>query len=241
MTKRFTDTGKWIDKWFRKLSVHQKLLFLWLIDNCDNAGFWEVDIELAAQQIGITETKARGAWQGLGRAFIEHGEYIWVIRYIRVQGNWPLNSDNNAHKQIISLLSAHSEFGIDFYSLLDCGEIIRPTLGPKEAPCKGKGKGHGHGHGRATDFQTFWAAYPRKVGKGNAQKWWKSHKPDEALLQTMLVAIGQQRKSDGWVKDGGQYIPHPATWLNGKRWEDELPPPKETMTERIARLSNERY
>ena len=30
-------------------------------------------------------------------------------------------------------------------------------------------------------------------------------------------------KSHDWTKDGGQFIPHAATWLNGKRWEDELP------------------
>ncbi len=65
MGKRFTDTTKWTDKWFRKLSVCEKLMFLWLVDNCDNAGFWEVDLELAAMQIGIPQSQALGAWQGL--------------------------------------------------------------------------------------------------------------------------------------------------------------------------------
>ena len=42
-------------------------------------------------------------------------------------------------------------------------------------------------------------------------------------LETLLEAIKKQKKSAQWVKDGGQFIPHPTTWLNGKRWEDDLP------------------
>ena len=40
----------------------------------------------------------------------------------------------------------------------------------------------------------------------------------------MTAAIAKQKLSDQWTKEGGQFIPHPATWLNGKRWEDELTP-----------------
>lgn len=45
---------------------------------------------------------------------------------------------------------------------------------------------------------------------------------DEELLALMVTAIGRQRQSKDWIKDSGQYIPHPATWLNGRRWEDEF-------------------
>jgi hypothetical protein len=43
-------------------------------------------------------------------------------------------------------------------------------------------------------------------------------------LQTLLTALDKQKKSTQWKKDNGQFIPHPATWLNGKRWEDQLEP-----------------
>ena len=43
-------------------------------------------------------------------------------------------------------------------------------------------------------------------------------------LPVLLEALEKQKKSAQWVKDGGVFIPHPATWLNGKRWEDELLP-----------------
>lgn len=41
----------------------------------------------------------------------------------------------------------------------------------------------------------------------------------------MAKALAAWTVSADWTKDGGQYIPHAATWLNGKRWEDELPQP----------------
>lgn len=72
-------------------------------------------------------------------------------------------------------------------------------------------------------FLKFWEAYPKKVSKGNAEKAFYSIKPDDILLDTILKAIDAQSKSEQWQSDGGKYIPHPATWLNGKRWEDELP------------------
>lgn len=73
-------------------------------------------------------------------------------------------------------------------------------------------------------FDNFWQNYPKKVGKQAAQKAWDKLKPDEKLVETMLLALENQNKSAQWLKDGGQYIPNPATWLNQERWNDELPP-----------------
>ena len=70
-------------------------------------------------------------------------------------------------------------------------------------------------------FGAFWSAYPRKAGKGDAEKAWKATKG--VNLQTILQAIERARATEQWRKDGGQFIPHPATWLRQKRWEDEAP------------------
>ena len=71
-------------------------------------------------------------------------------------------------------------------------------------------------------FDEFWQAYPKKVGKGYAYDCFKKIKPSRKLLDTMLEAIAKQKKSDMWKRDKGQYIPNPSTWLNQKRWEDDL-------------------
>ena len=74
-------------------------------------------------------------------------------------------------------------------------------------------------------FDRFWALYPRKVGKSAAEKAWAKIKVTADLFDLMAKALAAWAVSTDWTKDGGQFIPHASTWLNGKRWEDELPQP----------------
>lgn len=67
-------------------------------------------------------------------------------------------------------------------------------------------------------FDAFWIAYPKKVAKENAISAWKKIKMDDILFAKMLKAIKDQKLSD----TDKQFIPNPATWLNAKRWEDEV-------------------
>lgn len=69
-------------------------------------------------------------------------------------------------------------------------------------------------------FEKFWEAYPKKVGKDAASKAFAKRKPDVELLAVMLEAVRSQASSPGWAKDGGQFIPNPATWLSQGRWQD---------------------
>lgn len=72
------------------------------------------------------------------------------------------------------------------------------------------------------DFESFWSAYPKKVGKGYALKSWNKISPGKELTQKILSAVESQKHSQQWKKDDGQFIPNPATWLNQGRWEDNL-------------------
>lgn len=69
-------------------------------------------------------------------------------------------------------------------------------------------------------FAEFWMAYPKKRAKGDAEKSWRRIKPDAGLVAKILEAVEVAKASDDWRKDGGQFIPYPASWLNGKCWED---------------------
>jgi hypothetical protein len=73
-------------------------------------------------------------------------------------------------------------------------------------------------------FAAFWSAYPKKVAKDDARKAFAKRKPDDATLARMLQALAEQQASPLWTKNGGEYIPHPTTWLNGGRWLDESAP-----------------
>jgi hypothetical protein len=71
-------------------------------------------------------------------------------------------------------------------------------------------------------FDLFWSAYPKKVGKKKAESCWAKIRPDTNLLANILNSLDRQKKSPQWTKDGGQFIPHAATWLNQERWNDEV-------------------
>lgn len=69
-------------------------------------------------------------------------------------------------------------------------------------------------------FNEFWRAYPRKVNKKEAKaKWVRIKILDLAII---LKAIEVQKQTENWQKDNGKYIPHPTTWLNQERWNDEM-------------------
>lgn len=79
-------------------------------------------------------------------------------------------------------------------------------------------------------FETFWQAYPRKVGKKAAQRAFEKIKDKRAVLDQILKALAWQTRESQWLREGGRFIPHPATYLNQGRWEDE-PPAKGPGTE----------
>jgi hypothetical protein len=70
-------------------------------------------------------------------------------------------------------------------------------------------------------FDRFWAVYPRKVGKAEAEKVWTKLSPDDALTDTIIAAVVVQAR--GW--DDPKFIPHARRWLYASRWEDAAPRP----------------
>jgi hypothetical protein len=70
-------------------------------------------------------------------------------------------------------------------------------------------------------FDDFWKAYPRKIGKGAARRAWQKTMPSRPPMENVLDSIERAKASEQWQKDDGQFIPHPSTWLNQERWDDE--------------------
>ncbi|MFA9204933.1 MAG: hypothetical protein ACEQSH_00595 [Bacteroidia bacterium] len=97
----------------------------------------------------------------------------------------------------------------------------------REEGRKGReGKGNKHPSAKndeiPPEFFEFWDAYPKKVAKPQAIRAWRKLNPDTTTTQAIVAAVGRDRRSDQWLRDGGQYIPHPASYLNAARWEDEV-------------------
>jgi hypothetical protein len=70
-------------------------------------------------------------------------------------------------------------------------------------------------------FAEFWSIYPKRKSKADAEQAWLKLKPDAALTRTILNNLKLQMQSADWQKDGGQFVPYPATYIRKRRWEDE--------------------
>lgn len=71
-------------------------------------------------------------------------------------------------------------------------------------------------------FDRFWKTYPLRVGRRKAEEAW-GKLGCETQTEKIIQSVQRCCKSAPWLKDGGQFIPHPTTWLNRAGWEDELP------------------
>ena len=69
-------------------------------------------------------------------------------------------------------------------------------------------------------FDEFWSEYPKKVEKKKAMAVFNKINPDDDLFSTMIEAIKKQKQSDQWQRG---FVPNPTTWLNGERWNDDIP------------------
>jgi hypothetical protein len=87
------------------------------------------------------------------------------------------------------------------------------------------------------DFDAFWAAYPKRKSKGQALRAWAASAKHRPALPVILAAIAAQCAGHDWLKDGGKFIPYPATWINAQGWLDEVrqAPPQGLLTKQGER------
>lgn len=78
-----------------------------------------------------------------------------------------------------------------------------------------------HSKETTEDFDLFWQAYPKKVSKGQAIKTFNKVVKDEETLNLILCDLEKRKNYTGWLKENGQFIPYPSTYLNNTGWEDE--------------------
>jgi hypothetical protein len=116
MAYRFTNTDKWNDAWFSNLNQIEKLLFLYICDNCDVAGFIEVNYKRWEVDLGSKKSTLQGALKGLQKGIVisNDGECVFIINFVKHQKNLPLNEKNAAHRGIFKRFELYAyKFGIE--------------------------------------------------------------------------------------------------------------------------------
>lgn len=149
MAKRFTDSDKWQDKWFRRLPPDQKLAYLYILDRCDMAGTIEIDTELAEFQMGCSTD-----WEELVKGSdtrlvpLANGR-LWVRKFIAYQ-NGKLSGECNAHKPILRLVERYelpNDCDSDTVPNENKGKRTKGTGTHKVPLAKGTGNSNGKGNG----------------------------------------------------------------------------------------------
>ncbi len=228
MAKRFTDTNKYKNPFTRGLQGAYKLLWDYLYHECDHAGIWIVDFEIAQMYLGsdmkVSREKAIHFFnQDEVRVVeIDNGKKWFLPSFIEFQYGI-LKENNIVHKSIIKSLNKFSLLNEDL-SLIQFKPHTSPLLGAKE---KDKDKDMDKEMEKDKEeeevevletypFEEFWNTYDKKVERGDCEK--KFNKLTEKEKELMWIHVPKYIAST----PEKQYRKNPETYLNNKCWNDEI-------------------
>lgn len=111
MAKRFSDTDKWKKPFIRSLEAPYKLLWFYILDDCDHAGIWHVDFDVAQIRIGLN-INATGAINAFGDKIkvLDNGNKWFISDFIEFQYGTELNPKNKVHASAIEILKKNSVY-----------------------------------------------------------------------------------------------------------------------------------
>jgi hypothetical protein len=143
MAHRYTNTEKWNDVWFCDLKPLSKLLFLYLCDQCDIAGFLEINQKKIAFDLGIGKQETEKAFEGIKDKIIvsTDNRFLYIINFLKHQKNLPLNEKSTLYKKIVELLESKLK-QFDFQYINDFIEY--PTDTPSVGYLYPDGNGNGN-------------------------------------------------------------------------------------------------
>lgn len=241
--KRFRDTKLWGKAWHRRWPLRLKLLWQYINDNCDAAGVWDPDWELASLQIGESVTATDIPALSDGNASDDGDRIIqlpcgklWSVGFIRFQyGNLSLSC--KAHGPVFESMRKHNLC----HRLYD--SLPHRLQEEEEDKEEDKDKEEGDARGNKTDppkpptrpqtpqlsqaeieFEEVWALYPDKSGKNNAKRDYLKARKEGCQQQDVLAGLNRylayvahRQKTDFpdlKHKNG-------STWFHQRGWQDE--------------------
>lgn len=238
----------WVDDYFEDLPIKERYFFLYLLTNPDTniLGIYRTTIKRMAFETGLSKSDIVLFIDKFSEKEIDKVHFIesHIIMVNHHKHQMPSSTMRKGIEKLIMQLP----FGVTEFILSKKSNIYnRLSIGYGEAihsSHKDKDKDINKSKDKDKDdfpkkplsdsipkweqrFILFYAEYPKKKAKGDAEKSFKRINPDEQLFLKIIEGVKLAKKSHDWVKNNGQYIPNPATWLNSKRWEDEHESPHE--------------
>ena len=232
--KRMFDPSVWQDEGFLELSDKSKLMFLGLINHADDEGkgigsskslkakiFPAEDISI--EKIDQIKTEVQ-KYTRVTFYTIDGKEYYKLEKWSRYQSvNHPQKSaipdpvDDSINDTVTLPERSRNDTGmLHEHSPQLINKLINKGS-PSEINDPSEVKM------LEDNFIYFWSLYPKKIGKKKAKDAFIKLKLNDELFKTILEALDNQKR---WREESkGQFIPewpYPATWLNGKRWEDQV-------------------
>lgn len=235
----------WNDPYIEELSHRDKLLYIYLFTcpHVNNLGVVEVSQKKIAFETGLPIHEVKDGLSRMredGKVMLD-GTTIWLVNFVKHQTTTSPKIIQSCKKLMSSLSSEiiKKELYLRYQHLFDgCDTKAIPTdtiaipsdtLSIPYAELEGELEGEleektlAQPPAAVREFDEFWQAFPKKKSKGQAKRAWDKLRKEKKLppLPTILQAIAAAKAGHDWQKDGGKYIPYPATWLNGEGWEDE--------------------
>lgn len=214
MSKRFIDSGIFDDDWFMELSKDAKLLWVYFITKCDHAGLLKLNVKLCKVQTDIKDLP--DVIKQLGNRLVTVSEQLYFIpKYIEFQYPGFPNSKVRQQQSAVDLLTKHGLIidGKVRVSKDLTNSYVNDTVNDNVAV-----NGNEHEHEEVKiDFEIFWNLYNKKVGsKNNCKlKWDRLIKIEQEKIIEILPEYKTQFKDI-------QFQPHPETFINQRRWENEI-------------------
>lgn len=230
--KRFTETTKWRDTWFMDLPAKWKLAWLWLLDNCDNAGVCEANPRLMSFEIGEPLDGDEMLRMMAGRVSKPKPGKWYIERFIEYQYG-ELRDSCQYHQRVKETLRKHGLSGELF-------PVDSPSQSPSHPPSQSpspedKDKETDKVSEKDTQVEVVWAAYPKKVGKREALPVIRAIIRERGFdfilerVKAYAAAVAQ------WPTEDRCYIPDPVRWFRRGRYDDDT-----TAWERKLPVGNNR-
>jgi hypothetical protein len=203
MAYRYTDTEKWKDHWFTELKPMEKLLFYYMVDNCDIAGFIEVNLRLWAAHLNTDIRQTEGAFKGLARGYIisKCETVIFIRNFIKHQKNLPINENNKAHQGILKCFDKYSQV----FEIQDIQIFIEGAMKGLISP---SGKGNGNGIGKIILEETWKTNF--EIYKNDLREAYRNIVTAEYIAEREKYHPGLDIKStleksikDYWIMESG--------------------------------------